>query len=40
MDRYEAYGPDLQVAMFHAAVPLPEAEVEAFADLARTAFRA
>jgi diadenosine tetraphosphate (Ap4A) HIT family hydrolase len=38
MAEYESYGPNLQVAMFEADVAPPEAEVEAFADLARAAF--
>jgi diadenosine tetraphosphate (Ap4A) HIT family hydrolase len=39
MNRYDSYGPNLQVAMFEAAVSPPEAEVEAFAELARAEFR-
>ena len=39
MDAYGSYGPHLQVAMFDAAVDPPQAEVEAFADRARAAFR-
>jgi diadenosine tetraphosphate (Ap4A) HIT family hydrolase len=38
MARYDAYGPNLQVAMFDADISPPEAEVEAFADRARAAF--
>lgn len=38
MDAYGDYGPNLQVAMFDAAVQPPKAEVEAFADRARAAF--
>jgi diadenosine tetraphosphate (Ap4A) HIT family hydrolase len=39
MDRYGAYGPDLQVGMFHDDVQPPPADVEAFADRARVAFQ-
>jgi hypothetical protein len=39
MDSYAIYGPHLQVAMFDAGIAPPEAEVEAFADRARAAFR-
>jgi diadenosine tetraphosphate (Ap4A) HIT family hydrolase len=39
MDEYRDYGPHLQVAMFDADVAPPKAEVEAFADRAREAFR-
>jgi diadenosine tetraphosphate (Ap4A) HIT family hydrolase len=39
MDRYDSYGPKLQIAMFDAGVAPPEAEVEAFAERARAAFR-
>ncbi len=39
MDRHDAYGPNLQVAMFDADVALPEGEVEALADRARAVFR-
>jgi diadenosine tetraphosphate (Ap4A) HIT family hydrolase len=39
MEDYGIYGPHLQVAMFDAGIALPEAEVEAFADRARAAFR-
>ena len=39
MDSYGIYGPHLQVAMFDAGIAPPEAEVEAFADRARSAFR-
>jgi diadenosine tetraphosphate (Ap4A) HIT family hydrolase len=39
MNKYESYGPSLQVAMFEAATAPPEAEVEAFAERARAAFR-
>ena len=38
MARYGSYGPNLQVAMFDAGIAPPEAEVEAFADRARSAF--
>ena len=40
MDEHGDYGPHLQVAMFDAGITPPEAEVEAFADRARAAFRA
>ena len=39
MDRYDAYGPDLMVAMFHDGTPPHEPDVEAFAERARVAFR-
>ena len=39
MDRHVAYGPNLQVAMFDADVTPLKADVEAFADQARAAFR-
>ena len=39
MARYHAYGPNLQVAMLDAGDAPPEAEVEAFAERARAAFR-
>jgi diadenosine tetraphosphate (Ap4A) HIT family hydrolase len=39
MDEHGDYGPHLQVAMFDAGITPPEAEVEAFADRARPAFR-
>lgn len=38
MDQYECHGPKLQVAMFEAGIAPPEAEVEAFAVRARSAF--
>ena len=39
MDRHDAYGPHLQVAMFDAEIYPPQEEVAAFADRARAAFR-
>lgn len=39
MESYGIYGPHLQVAMFDAGIAPPEAEVEAFANRARAAFR-
>jgi hypothetical protein len=38
MDAYGCYGPHLQVAMFDAAIELPQAEAAAFADRARASF--
>jgi diadenosine tetraphosphate (Ap4A) HIT family hydrolase len=38
MDQHRSYGPHLQVAMFEADVASPKAEVEAFAERARSAF--
>jgi diadenosine tetraphosphate (Ap4A) HIT family hydrolase len=35
-ERHAAFGPGLQVAMFAAGEPLPEDEVEAFCDRARS----
>jgi diadenosine tetraphosphate (Ap4A) HIT family hydrolase len=39
MDRHQAYGPHLQVAMFDAEIYPPEPDVAAFAERARAAFR-
>jgi hypothetical protein len=39
IDSYGIYGPHLLVAMFDAGIAPLEAEVEAFADRARAAFR-
>jgi diadenosine tetraphosphate (Ap4A) HIT family hydrolase len=39
MDRHQAYGPHLQVAMFDAEIYPPEDDVAAFAERARAAFR-
>lgn len=39
MNRYESYGPNLQVAMFAENEAPAESEVAAFAERARTAFR-
>jgi diadenosine tetraphosphate (Ap4A) HIT family hydrolase len=38
IDRFGAYGPGLQVAMFGSGDELPRDEVDAFADRARAAF--
>jgi diadenosine tetraphosphate (Ap4A) HIT family hydrolase len=40
MDRFDTYGPALQIAMFAANETPPTAEVEAFASRARTWFEA